>query len=227
MIPGFVDTYQVDMTGCDETYLSYKNFAEFFAREKKDISFPKEPGILGSPCEGVLSVYTDIDPENLIAAKGSYYSLGELFCDKSLAESYRGGMMLKIRLAPADYHRVHFFDEGKIESIKNIDGDLFSVNPIAVSKIPHLYCRNKRALMLFSSKNFGDVAIVKVGATFVGSIVHCVKTGDYVKRGQLAGYFLPGGSLVLVFLKNGDYLPRMESKTRVDAESKTRVGEAL
>ena len=129
--------------------------------------------------------------------------------------------MLKIRLTPADYHRIHFFDEGKILDIRSIDGDLFSVNPLAVQKIARLYCRNKRAVIQFSSKNFGDAVIVEVGATFVGSIVHCITKGDYVKRGQLAGYFLPGGSLVMIFLRQGAYVSKAKTETRI------RVGAAL
>ena len=224
-IPQFIEDYQVDMTGCDNSLQSYKNFAEFFAREKAGIKFPDSPDILGSPCEGLLSVQADIDPDKVIAAKDSFFSLAELFNDEALAEAYRGGCMLKIRLTPANYHRIHFFDDGKVCGIKLIDGDLYSVNPIAVSRIVRLYCRNKRALILFSSQNFGDAVIVEVGATFVGSIVHCANDGEHVKRGQTAGYFLPGGSLVLIFLKKGVYTPSNGSNSSF--ETKICVGEAL
>jgi len=199
-IPKFVKENSIDMTGFEGPY---RNFADFFSREKKDVFFPEVPDMLGSPCEGLISAYSDIHPENLIAAKGSVFSLAELFGDELLAKAYHGGSMLRIRLTPTNYHRMHFFDEGKITKTRFLDGDLFSVSPLALKRVARLYCRNKRAMIQFSSQNFGDTVIVEVGATFVGSIVHCFEDGDYVQRGQQCSYFLPGGSLVLIFFKKG------------------------
>jgi phosphatidylserine decarboxylase len=225
-IPGFIEKYKIDMNGCEE---SYKSFAEFFSREKKDVFFPAEAKSLGSPCEGLVSAYTQIDPAQLIAAKGSYFSLAELFRDPALAQSYAGGTMLRIRLTPSHYHRMHFFDDGVVKSARYINGDLFSVSPLAVGRIPRLYCRNKRAVVQFSSKNFGDVVFVEVGATFVGSIVHCFKNGEKVNRGRMASYFKPGGSLLLIFFKKGAYLPddNLLAQTQNGFETKASVGEII
>lgn len=225
-IPKFIQENQIDMTGCEGPY---KTFAEFFARERRGVVFPKEHGILFSPCEGLVSLRDDIDPKKMIAAKSHLISLDELFGDKELAEAYRGGLMIKIRLTPANYHRMHFFDDGIVNCSKFINGDLFSVSPLALRRIGQLYCRNKRALIQFSSKNFGDVTIVEVGATFVGSIVHCFKDGEPVSRGQQAGYFLPGGSLVLMFFKKGAFTPdeTLIEQTIMGYETKVQLGEAL
>lgn len=225
-IPRFIQQYQIDMTGCSG---SYKNFAEFFSRERTNVNFPKDPAVLGSPCEGVASVLTDIDPQKLIAAKSSYFSLSELFADEELAESYRGGTMVRIRLAPANYHRMHFFDDGKIAGSKLLNGDLFSVSPLAIDKVMRLYCRNKRALILFDSQHFGEVALVEVGATFVGSIEHCFEDGEEVQRGQLGSIFLPGGSLLLMFFKKGEFVPSetLRQQSAEGYETKVMLGDRL
>jgi phosphatidylserine decarboxylase len=225
-IPRFIEKYNIDMDGCDETY---KSFAEFFSREKKGVHFPSEAKKLGSPCEGLISAYTDIDAAKLIAAKGSYFSLAELFGDPQLAQSYDGGTMLRIRLTPSHYHRMHFFDDGTIKNARNINGDLFSVNPLAVGRIPRLYCRNKRAVIQFASANFGDVVLVEVGATFVGSIVHCFNNGEKVKRGRMASYFKPGGSLILIFFQKNMYQPNENilNQTLQGYETKAAVGEVI
>ena len=225
-IPHFIRQYQVDMTGCNGPY---KNFADFFSREKEGVLMPLQPDVLGSPCEGLASVYTDIDTENLITAKGDYFSLAELFGDETLAKNYQGGSMLRIRLTPANYHRIHFFDNGTVTDIKYINGDLYSVSPLALNKIVRLYCRNKRAMVLFSSQNFGEVALVEVGATFVGSIVHTFDNGETVCRGQEAAFFLPGGSLLLIFLKKDLFKPEETLlKQSVDGyETKVMIGEVL
>jgi len=225
-IPGFIRDYNVDMTGCKE---SYGCFAEFFTREKSDIQFPEAAGEFGSPCDGLVSVYTDIAPDGLFAAKDSTFSLTELFQDEVLAESYREGILVRIRLTPANYHRMHFFDDGVVAETKAINGSLYSVNPLAVSRVARLYCRNKRALIKFSSENFGDVVMVEVGATFVGSIVHCFDNGNQVRRDQQASYFMPGGSLVLLFFKKGAITPdkSLLEQTASGYETKVRVGMPL
>ena len=229
-IPQFIEENQIDMTGFgyDPQNPHYKNFTEFFIREK-EVLFSDAPATLCSPCEGLATVSTDIDPRKLIAAKGNTFTLKELFDDRALGESYAGGTMLRLRLTPANYHRMHFFDGGKVNSVKFIDGDLFSVSPIALNGIARLYCRNKRAVISFSSVNFGDVTIVEVGATFVGSIVHCFDEPADVRRGQQASYFMPGGSLVMIFFKKDAFAPQTEllEHSGEGYETKVAIGEIL
>ena len=226
MIPGFIEEYEVDMAGCSG---NYKSFAEFFSREKTGLSFPEDLKVLGSPCEGLARAYTNIDPKRLIAAKGSTFSLSQLLGSKALANSYCGGNMVAVRLTPANYHRVHFFDSGAVKARKLIDGDLYSVNPLAVESIARLYCQNKRAVTLFASHNFGNVAMVEVGATFVGSIVYCTGAHEQVVRGQQASYFLPGGSLLLMFFGPGIFVPctGLLEQTSAGYETKVQVGQPL
>ena len=225
-IPQFIEQYQIDMTGCSG---DYKNFADFFSREKTDVQFPAESGVLGSPCEGLVSAYSNIMPDNLIAAKGEAFSLAELLNDEELAAEYIGGTMVRIRLTPANYHRIHFFDDGTVTDIKMLNGTLYSVSPLALNRVARLYCRNKRALVSFSSKKFGEVLLVEVGATFVGSIVHCFESGDEVARGQQACYFLPGGSLLLMFFKQGSFSPDEDliAQSIAGYETKIQIGMAL
>ncbi|MCL2576806.1 MAG: phosphatidylserine decarboxylase [Defluviitaleaceae bacterium] len=225
-IPQFIEKYGVDMTGCHGTY---KNFAQFFAREKMGVEFPKEAHVLGSPCEGLVSIFSDIKPAQIIAAKGTDFSLEELFADAKLAQEYSGGTMVSIRLTPANYHRMHFFDAGVVTSTRLIKGDLYSVSPLALNRVVKLYCRNKRALIQFSTENFDDAVLVEVGATFVGSIVHCFEEGERVNRGDVASYFKPGGSLVLLFLKKGTFKPNPDLilRTIEGVETKIPIGESL
>ena len=226
VIPKFIRQYNIDMAGCKG---HYKNFAQFFSREKEGVAFPQEPGALGSPCEGLVSVFHNIKADQVVAAKGASFSLSELFADGSLAKEYEGGTMVSIRLTPANYHRMHFFDGGTVTGTRMIKGDLYSVSPLALNRVVRLYCRNKRAIINFTTENFGDVVLVEVGATFVGSIVHCFNNGQQVSRGQVASYFKPGGSLVLMFLKKGNFLPDKELtlRTAEGYETKIPIGKRL
>jgi len=250
LITSFLANNEVDLTGCAG---SYKNFAQFFAREKKGIVFPQEARVLGSPCEGLASVFEDIDPDAMLAAKGSEYTLKELFgggrqsgsndktdcrqlqaildanCGEQLAEKYRGGTCLRLRITPTDYHRMHFFDDGEVTDATFIDGDLHSVNPLAVAKIARLYCRNKRVRVQVATQNFGHVTLMEVGATFVGSIVHRFLVGDKTRRGRQASYFLPGGSLVLAFFEKGTvkFDAGIVARTAAGIETRVQVGDTI
>lgn len=221
-----IEKYGIDMTGCKTDFASY---AEFFSRERINVRFPDDPNTVGSPCECAASVETGLNIENLIAAKGYHYSLEDLVCDRELASKYKDGAMLRLRLSPNDYHRIHFFDNGPVLSERFIKGSLFSVNPIAVSNILRLYCRNKRAYFIQRTEHFGDVLFVEVGATMVGAIVHDFKVGNNALRGDTAGYFLPGGSLVLLFFEPGKYTPcdTLLSQSLSGFESKVVLGQPL
>ncbi|MCL2363396.1 MAG: phosphatidylserine decarboxylase [Defluviitaleaceae bacterium] len=261
LINSFLANNEVDLTGCAG---SYENFAQFFAREKKGIVFPQDAQVLGSPCEGLASVYEDIDPNAMVAAKGCEYTLAELFgsaasntknrnhdshalktinendcpmmqkildenCGERLAQRYRGGTCLRLRITPTDYHRMHFFDDGEVTDATFIDGDLHSVNPLAVAKIARLYCRNKRVRVQVATRNFGHVTLMEVGATFVGSIVHRFLVGDKARRGRQASYFLPGGSLVLAFFEKGavNLDAGIVSRTAAGIETRVQVGDPI
>lgn len=205
-IRNFIDSQEIDMREAQvENFLSYKTFNEFFTRKLKDDSrlISRKPEVLVSPADGKISAWQTIDYEKVLQVKGNYYSLDDLFQDKNLASRYNAGTCLVIRLCPADYHRFHFPDDGTPLEFKRIGKLLYSVNPIALKGIPRLYCQNKRELTLFQSVNFGNIVMVEVGATCVGSIVQTYIPGRYVCRGEEKGYFKFGGSTVILFFEQG------------------------
>ena len=74
--------------------------------------------------------------------------------DAELAQYFDGGSIVVHRLAPQDYHRWHSPVTGTVESIKEIDGAYYTVNPQAINQpgTLNVFCQNRR-----------DVAIVKTG----------------------------------------------------------------
>ena len=107
------------------------------------------------------------------------------------------------RLAPQDYHRWHAPVSGQVESIKEIPGAYYTVNPQAINESGTLdvFCENRRSVMVVNRSGTGSpVAIIAVGAMLVGSIVYekGVETGANIKRGQCLGEFRYGGSTVIV-----------------------------
>lgn len=204
-IQKFINEFNIDEKYFRDPKSSYKCFNDFFTRslitEARPIDY--NDTVLISPGDGRLFAYENIDINNLVQVKGFTYSLKELIKNDSLAEKYLGGICLILRLAPIDYHRFHFIDNGSCEKTNIIPGQYYSVNPIALKKIPKLFCQNKREYSLFHSHNFGDVLYIDIGATCVGSIVQTYTPLKEVKKGDEKGYFKFGGSTTILFLQKG------------------------
>jgi len=202
-ISKFADNFSIDMKECINSLEEFSSFNDFFARKLKTTarSFDKPSDSLLSPGDGRLQAWNDINYKNIIQIKGMSYSLSELLQNEDLAIEYQGGTYLILRLCPVDYHRFHFFDSGVCGTPKKVNGDYYSVNPVALRKIPEVFCRNKREYSIFKTDNFGEVLYVEVGATSVGSIIHTFDPNSRIQRGEEKGYFKFGGSTILLFFK--------------------------
>lgn len=227
----FIKDLDIDMKESLDSENSFKNFNEFFIRKLTSEARPidKTPEALVSLGDGRLFAYENIAMDKIIQVKGFAYSLKELLLNKTTAEKYQGGTCLVLRLCPTDYHRFHFVDSGICDKTTKIKGDYYSVNPIALKRIPELYCRNKREWSTFHSNNFGDILYVEVGATCVGTIVQTYSPGEKVEKGSEKGYFKFGGSTVIMFLEK-DMIKIDEdiiTQTSLGFETKVKMGEKI
>lgn len=204
-IPQFIEDFNIDMDIYSKNASDFITFNDFFARTVLPTArpIPANKNALMSPADGRLLAYENIDMNKIVQVKGITYSLKELLGDSDVAKEYDGGTCLIFRLCPTDYHRYHFIDSGTPGPNHFIKGNYYSVNPIAVDKIPKLFCQNKREWSVFKSDNFNDVLYVEVGATCVGSIIQSYTVGKHVNIGDEKGYFKFGGSTVILFLKKG------------------------
>lgn len=202
-VKNFIKNFNIDINETIKNEDEFTSFNDFFTRKLKNEVRPIDNNINSfiSPADGRITVYENIDIEKLVQIKGFTYSLNELLNNKDTALKYSNGTCIIVRLCPTDYHRFHFVDSGSCCKIKKINGDYYSVNPIALKKIPQLFCRNKRELSTFKSDNFGDILYVEVGATCVGSIIQTYPENDHVRKGSEKGYFKYGGSTVILFIE--------------------------
>jgi phosphatidylserine decarboxylase len=228
----FVRDLQIDLQEArQDDPDAYPTFNHFFTRELKAAARPVDsaPGVLVSPADGKILAWENIDPERLLQVKGSYYSLAELLCNRDLAFAYDRGTCLVIRLCPADYHRFHFPDGGIPSETRKINGHYYSVNPLALKKVAKLYCANKRELTLFQADNFGEMLLMEVGATCVGSIVQTYLPGQYAAKGSEKGYFKFGGSTTILFLKKDTVQidSDLTANTAEGIETQIRMGERI
>jgi len=112
------------------------------------------------------------------------------------------------RLCPVDYHRFHFPDDCKILDSYRIHGKFHSVNPVALAANGKVFLENERQVTILESDNFGKLAFIEVGAMCVGKIVQTYAAGQAkFKRGAEKGYFLFGGSTVIILGEKDRWIP--------------------
>jgi phosphatidylserine decarboxylase len=201
----FIEKYHIDRTEMAGQPELFPTFNAFFARKLKRESRPiaAGTGVMVFPADGRHFGIPNIAENDGILVKGIPFDLAALLRDDVLAEKFARGSMVISRLCPVDYHRFHFPGAGIPGAASSINGPLYSVNPIAMRRRPTLLWENKRSLTRLHTEAAGEVLLVEVGATFVGSIVQTYRPDHAVAKGEEKGYFLFGGSSVITIFEPG------------------------
>jgi len=208
-IQGFVSFHQLDMTEVLKPIEEFKNFNEFFYRELKPdarpCSAPQNPKIIVSPANCRSVVFNSLDEATKIWVKGREFSIEHLLgkAYPQDAKRYVNGSLGIFRLAPQDYHRFHIPVDGVMDKPKLIEGEYYTVNPMAIRSALDVYGENIRVVVPIDSVAHGRVMVICVGAMMVGSTVITRKAGDKVNRAEELGYFKFGGSTLLVLFESG------------------------
>ena len=221
-IQAFVRKYQVAMNEAEiRDIRQFKTFNDFFTRALKPglRTLSGDENTIISPVDGCVSELGKIEQDQLLQAKGAYFSLADLCADANIAAYFNNGAFLTAYLAPKDYHRIHMPFTGKLIDMIYVPGNLFSVDPESVRGIPNLFARNERVICVFETSK-GMMAVIAVGAMIVGSIAtvwHGVvvpQEGRYIKRwnyhdqnitlkrGDELGHFMLGSTVVLLTQEN-------------------------
>jgi len=233
-IAGFVKTYSLSLDELAEPDISkYKTFNEFFYRKLKDgarpIDSPDDSSVLTSSADCRLTTFESVSDATKFWIKGKNFNLKNLFKDDGLANDFDGGSLAIFRLAPQDYHRFHAPTDGKVESIKEIPGEYYTVNPMAIKENLDVLTDNKRVVTIISTSAFGKMALVSVGALMVASInfTGAKEVGNTLKKGDEVGYFAYGGStVILVFQKDKVVWDQdLLDTSKQSLETLVRVGE--
>ena len=142
----------------------FRSYNEFFTRRVKRGMRPidRMPSHFISPCDSKLTVYK-IGKSSVFRIKGSRYRVSDLIQNDFLAKRYEGGYCMIFRLEVDDYHRYCYIDSGTKTENTFINGELHTVNPIALEHY-NIYKRNCREYTVLHTENFGDVVQVEVGA---------------------------------------------------------------
>lgn len=228
-IPEFIKNFQIPK----EEFVSeeYQSFNDFFIRRFREGArdFGTNPHSLRAFAEGRYLAFAEI--EQKIPVKGVNLELTVLLKDLPERDLFKSGPTLIARLCPVDYHRFHFPCAGKILKTTRSHGPLHSVNPIAMENVDGILFTNERQVSLLETPVFGLLAYIEVGALCVGRIVQT--HGEKFKTGDEKGYFLFGGSTVILVGQKGkfrideDLLEKSAHGQEVFVKLGTQIGEKL
>lgn len=239
----FARNYGIDVSEAEKPLEQYTGVQELFTRRLRDGVRPIDStaGTVVSPADGAVVDRGVITGGKLIDAKGTSFTLTDLFADAELAASLDGGAFDVTYLSPKDYHRVHSPVAGKITGWSYVPGKLFPVNAASVQREPGLFAKNERFVTVIDSE-VGRCAVVMVAAVGVGHITAsydpqvATHARDFprnqvthkrydqpipIARGGELGIFHLGSTSIVVFERGRVSLEPIASGT------KTRMGRAM
>lgn len=179
----------------EECVNQFETLNDFFTRQihpelTQVLAEDKASNVLVSPAESRMHI-----PSESFLIKGTRHSAASLL---GLAAPWLPTVasVAIFRLAPQDYHRVHAPVDGVVTHIEDIVG----LHRTVARPTQNILQENVRRVICLDTA-YGRMALVKVGATCVGSIRTSVAVGDPIQKGQDLGDFAFGGSCVVLLLE--------------------------
>jgi len=137
-----------------------------------------------------------------------------------------------LRLTSSMYHRFHAPQDGRIERVTFIHGDVWNVNPIALKRIERLFCKNERAVIRTRLDGGDALTLVPVAAILVASVrlhvldrtLNAQTTGPLVfpcdvavRKGEELGWFEHGSTIILLTPAHYEFCDTVAEGARIRA----------
>jgi phosphatidylserine decarboxylase len=224
-----------DLDLSDAREQRFESLHACFTRALVDGARPADPdpSLLASPSDGIVGACGRVEGTTVFQAKGYPYQLAELFGPSQDITPFKDGVFITLRLTSSMYHRFHAPHDGWIEHVTYLSGDTWNVNPIALTRVQRLFCRNERAVLRTRLARGGhQVALVPVAAILVASIrlhfldvlLHLRWRGPNempcdaaMRKGEELGWFQHGSTILIFAPKGFALLDGIECGARVKA----------
>ncbi len=217
----------------------FESLHDCFTRELKDGArpFDPRPEIVASPSDAIVGACGSLQGVAALQAKGMSYPLSGLLGSPELAERYRDGRYVTLRLTSSMYHRFHAPHDIAVERVTYISGDTWNVNPIALKRVERLFCRNERAVIEARLQSDGTpLLIVPVAAILVASMrfhfldvllnlryrgPNVIPCSARLAKGEEMGWFEHGSTIIVLAP------PGLELAEGIASGCRLRAGQAL
>lgn len=223
-----IDEYLPGSVKANDIRDSYKNFNEFFIRGLRPGARAIAQGNqMPAPADARYVGFESISDSEVFPVKGEFLRAKDLIGKSAFASHFENGPLYIARLCPVDYHRYHYPDNGRTLESYTINGEFYSVNPIALRAKPDIFIKNERRVSIIETETFGKLAYIEVGATMVGKIVQTFDEKENFGRGEQKGYFLFGASTVIVIGEKGKWKPSEDivKNTQEGMETYIKLGD--
>lgn len=199
-------------------------FNQFFARELnpglRPITSPSDNSIVTSPADCTYKAKYPIGPDSsipdiTIKKTHKFANVEDLLEGSQYKSAFADGMFVHYFLGPYSYHRFHTPVAGVVRECYPVQGLVYLDVNLADNQFDApdsseggYEFAQTRGIITIDTKNssYGDigiVAIIPVGMCQVSSVNMTATTGSNLLKGDEFGYFLFGGSDIIVLFQAG------------------------
>jgi len=209
----------------------WRTFNQFFARrlksaDQRPIAAPADESIVVSPVDAIPQGVWAIDNSSRVVDKagipvktGTVQSVEQLIGGQSgYKGAFAGGTFTHLFLDVGDYHYYHFPLGGVVREVAIIPGQEVAGVRVTWDSLNRRYAFDllsvgwqsleTRGCVILETEEFGLVALLPIGMSPVSSVTFepTLKEGVRVRKGDMLGHFLFGGSdFVMVFQAGYDF----------------------
>ena len=205
--------------GWYEDPVNWKTFNHFFARhlrspEMRPIAAPDDNAVVCSYADSepqgvwVIDSYSNIVQKNGVPVKSATLNsiVALIGADSEYKNEFANGTFTHSFLNVNDYHRYHFPLGGTVKEVRIIPGINATGGSLSWDAANNRYAFDPssvgwqtletRGCVILETAEHGLVALLPIGMATVGSVnfEDNIKAGMEVKKGDMLGYFLFGGS---------------------------------
>ncbi|MEI8188790.1 MAG: phosphatidylserine decarboxylase [candidate division NC10 bacterium] len=233
-----------------ESPANWKTYNQFFVRflkspDVRPIASPNDPSVVVAPADSVPQGVWTIDEKSNIQVEGglkvkdeTYFNVENLLGkDSQYKDAFAKGVLTHTYLNVNDYHRYHFAVGGIIKEQKIVEmnvarqvrwdpkeGKYFVVHSLDWEFF------QTHGYVIVDTEKYGLVAHIPVGMGLVSSVnfEKNVTVGSNHKKGDMLGYFLFGGSdVVMLFQEKAGFKITAPAEDRPVAPSGSDHGPSV
>jgi len=215
--------YEINLEEAEKKTDNFASLHDFFVRKLKSGAREIQHisnGVI-SPVDAVIEDIGTIKKDKTIIVKGKTYSIEEMLGTQDTLGQYDGGTYLIFYLSPKDYHRIHSPIAGEIMKQWTLGGKSYPVNKYGLKYGKSPLSKNYRTISEVRTASGQHVAVVKVGAMFINSII-LSHGNETVSAGEEIAYFSFGSTVVLLFEKDA-----LKMKENIKAPYHVKMGELI
>lgn len=222
IVPSFAKMYQLNLDEMEKDLHEFPTLHDLFTRKLKSGTreIDKQESSVTSPVDAVIEDIGIIKETSEIEVKGKTYSIEEMLGNQTTAEKYLLGTYMILYLSPSHYHRIHSPTSGTITEQWILGSKSYPVNKWGLKYGKKTLSKNYRVITELKTTS-GYIAVVKVGAMFVNSIV-TTHVGSELIKGEEMAYFSFGSTVVLLFEKG-----TFQKEESIQVPTEIKVGEKI